>query len=95
MVSRSPRFAIKPTETHFTFQNGCSLTGTAASKKKSDTDKAAGHVRSVVSVGMELDFHQTLYRQILRVKIVYRFHSVVPAATTSDLLSGKKDSRTI
>jgi len=49
----------------------------------------------VVSVRMGLDFHQTLYRQILRVKIVYWFHSVVFAATISDLLSDKKDSKTI
>ena len=45
----------------------------------------------VVSVGMGLDFHQTLYQQILWVKFVYRFHSVVFAATISDLLSDKKD----
>jgi hypothetical protein len=48
-VSRSPRFAVIPAETHFIFQNGCSLTGTAASKKKSDTDKAGGHVRGITS----------------------------------------------
>ena len=48
-----------------------------------------------VSVRMGLDFHQTSYRQILRVKIVYWFHSVVFAATVSDLLSDKKDPKTI
>jgi len=48
-VSRSLRFAVIPAETHFLFQNGCSLTCTAASKKKSDTDKAGGHVRSTRS----------------------------------------------
>ena len=50
---------------------------------------------NVVSVGMGLDFHQTLYRQILRVKVVYWFHLVVFAATISDHLSDKKDSKTI
>jgi len=47
-VSRIPRFAVIPAETHFMFQNGYSLTDTAASKKKSDTDKA-GHARSITS----------------------------------------------
>jgi len=49
----------------------------------------------VVSVRMGQDFHQTLYRQILRVKTVYWFHSVVSAATIPRHLSDKKDSKTI
>jgi len=50
---------------------------------------------NVVSVGMGLDLHQTLYRQILQLKIVYRFHLTVFDATISNHLSDKKDSKTI
>ena len=44
---------------------------------------------------MELDFYQTLYRQILRLKGRIAFHSVVFAATILEHLSDKKDSKTI
>jgi hypothetical protein len=48
-VSRNPGFAVIRAETHFIFQNGCSLMGTAASKKKSDTNKVGGRARSITS----------------------------------------------
>jgi len=49
----------------------------------------------VVYVGMELDFHQLLYRQILRVKGRVAFRWVVLYCHQSDYLSDKKDSKKI
>ena len=50
---------------------------------------------TVVYAGMGLDFHQTLYIQILGVKGRIAFQWVFFAATTSEYLSDKKDSKTI
>ena len=49
----------------------------------------------VVYVGMGLDFHQILYRQILRVKDRTAFLWVVISCHQSAYLSDKKDSKTI
>ena len=50
---------------------------------------------SVVYVGMGLDFHQILYRQILRVKGRVAFRWVVLCCHQSDYLSDKKNYKTI
>ena len=47
----------------------------------------------VVYVGMGLDFHQILYRQILRVKDRTAFRWVVLCCHQSDYLFDKKDSQ--
>ena len=49
----------------------------------------------VVYVGMGLDFHQIVYRQILQVKDRVAFRWVVLCCNQSDYLSDKKDSKTI
>jgi len=49
----------------------------------------------VVYVGMGLDFHQILYRQLLWVKCHIAFRWVVLCCHQSDYLSDKRDSKTI
>jgi hypothetical protein len=53
--------AVIPAETHFMFQNGCSLRGTDAFKTKSGTDKATGHVRSITSKQFRPDLVRSLH----------------------------------
>ena len=48
---------------------------------------------TVASVRMKLDFHHNLCGLILRVKGRIPFQQVVIAATISEYVSGKKDSR--
>jgi len=63
---------------------------------KPQTSSISGLKESYCSVRQSgLDFHQILYRQILRVKGRVAFQWVVFTATISEYLSDKKDSKTI
>jgi len=85
----TPKYSIPPWQKHVTY------TGPEPDQSSEASASLFLKMRFVVMSEYELDFHQILYRQILRLKGRVAFRWVVLCCQQSDYLSDKKDSRTI